>query len=98
MILRRIIRWPVRALLASLGLAMSMAVLIMALQWVDAIDSLAETVFERGQHQDATVAFNDLQPIDTVGDFEGLPGVLAAEPYRYASARISHGTLSRDKA
>ncbi|MCK3777299.1 ABC transporter permease [Ensifer sesbaniae] len=93
MILRRIIRWPVRALLASLGLAMSMAVLIMALQWVDAIDSLAETVFERGQHQDATVAFNDLQPIDTVGDFEGLPGVLAAEPYRYASARISHGHL-----
>ncbi|WP_245262601.1 ABC transporter permease [Ensifer sp. BR816] len=93
MILRRIIRWPLRAFLASLGLAMSIAVLIMALQWVDAIDSLAETVFERGQHQDATVAFNDLQPIDTVGDFEGLPGVLAAEPYRYASARIGHGHL-----
>lgn len=93
MILRRIIRWPLRALLASLGLAMSMAVLIMALQWVDAIDSLAETAFERGQHQDATVAFNDLQPVDTVADFENLPGVLAAEPYRHASARISHGHI-----
>lgn len=93
MIVRRIVRWPVRAFLASLGLAMSMAVLIMALQWVDAIDSLAETVFERGQHQDATVAFNDLQPIHTIGDFEGLPGVLVTEPYRHASARISHGHL-----
>jgi putative ABC transport system permease protein len=93
MIVRRIIRWPVRAFLASLGLAMSIAVLIMALQWVDAIDSLVETVFERGQHQDASVAFNDLQPIDTIGDFENLPGVLAAEPYRYASTRISNGHL-----
>ncbi|MEK1928892.1 MAG: FtsX-like permease family protein, partial [Pararhizobium sp.] len=93
MILRRIIRWPVRAFLASLGLAMSVAVLIMALQWVDAIDSLAESVFERAQHQDATVAFNDLQPIDAIRDFEHLPGVLAAEPYRFVSARISHGHL-----
>jgi len=93
MIIRRIIRWPVRAFLASLGLAMSIAVLIMALQWVDAIDALAETAFERGQHQDATVAFNDLLPIHTAGDYKHLPGVLAAEPYRHASARISHGHL-----
>ncbi|OHV78736.1 ABC transporter permease [Ensifer sp. LCM 4579] len=93
MILRRIIRWPVRAFLASLGLAMSISVLIMALQWVDAIDSLVETVFERGQHQDASVAFGDLQPIDTVRGFENLPGVLAAEPYRYVSTRIAHGHL-----
>ncbi|RVO70951.1 ABC transporter permease [Sinorhizobium medicae] len=93
MIIRRIIRWPVRAFLASLGLAMSIAVLIMALQWVDAIDALAETAFERGQHQDATVAFNDLLPIHTAGDYKHLPGVLAAEPYRHASARINHGHL-----
>lgn len=93
MIVRRIIRWPVRAFLSSLGLAMSIAVLIMALQWVDAIDALAETAFERGQHQDATIAFNDLLPIHTAGDYEHLPGVLAAEPYRHASARISHGHL-----
>lgn len=93
MIVRRIVRWPVRAFLASLGLAMSVAVLIMALQWVDAIDSLAETTFERGQHQDATIAFSDLQPIKVIGDFERLPGVLAAEPYRHMPARISHGHL-----
>lgn len=94
MILRRTIRWPVRAMLTSLGLAMSTAVMIMALQWVDAIDSLAETVFERGQHQDATIAFNDLRPLTTIGDFENLHGVLSAEPYRYVPARISHGHLA----
>ncbi|WP_429819750.1 ABC transporter permease [Ensifer sp. B1-9] len=94
MILRRIMRWPGRALLTSLGLAMSTAVMIMALQWVDAIDSLAETVFERGQHQDATIAFNELHPLKTVRDFENLPGVLSVEPYRYVSARISHRHLA----
>ncbi len=90
MILRRIMRWPGRALLTSLGLAMSTAVMIMALQWVDAIDSLAETVFERGQHQDATIAFNEPHPLKTIRDFENLHGVLSVEPYRYVSARISH--------
>ncbi|WDZ81529.1 ABC transporter permease (plasmid) [Ensifer adhaerens] len=91
MIVRRIMRWPGRALLTSLGLAMSTAVMVMALQWVDAIDSLAETVFERGQHQDATVAFNELRPFKTVRDFENLQGVLSVEPYRYVPARITRG-------
>ncbi|MBW0368069.1 ABC transporter permease [Ensifer adhaerens] len=94
MILRRITRWPGRALLTSLGLAMSAAVTLMALQWVDAIDTLAETVFERGQHQDATIAFDELHPLKAVWDFENLPGVLSVEPYRYLSARISRGHLS----
>ncbi|MBD9572993.1 ABC transporter permease [Ensifer adhaerens] len=93
MIMRRITRWPGRALLTSFGLALSTAVMIMALQWVDAINSLAETVFERGQHQDATVAFNELRPLKTVTDFENLDGVLMVEPYRYAPARISRGHL-----
>lgn len=93
MILRRIFRWPVRAFLASLGLAMSVAVLIMALQWVDAIDSLAESVFERGQHQDATIAFSDLQPVKVIAEFQRLPGVLAAEPYRNVAARLGHGHI-----
>lgn len=94
MILRRILRWPGRALLTSFGLAMSTAVMVMALQWVDAIDSLAETVFERGQHQDATVAFNELRPLKTARDFESLQGVLTVEPYRYVPARITHGHLA----
>lgn len=94
MIFRRLLRWPLRAFLASAGLAMSVAVLVMALQWFDAIEFLVDSFFVRGQHQDATVAFNDLQPVDTIESFKRLPGVLAAEPFRAVPARLSHGRLS----
>ncbi|MEX0758118.1 MAG: FtsX-like permease family protein, partial [Tistlia sp.] len=94
MILRRLLRWPLRAFLASAGLAMSVAVMIMALQWLDAIDHLVESAFVHGQRQDATIAFNDLQPLITAGSFQRLPGVLAAEPYRAVAARLRHGHLS----
>ena len=95
MIARRLLRWPLRAFLASAGLAMSIAVLIMALQWVDAIDALVDSFFVRGQRQDATVAFNDLQPVATIESFKRLPGVLAAEPYRNVAARLSRGHLTQ---
>lgn len=95
MIFRRILRWPLRAFMASAGLAMSIAVLIMALQWLDAIDSLVDTAFIRSQHQDAAVSFNDVQPVATVQSFKHLPGVMAAEPYRSVSARFRHGHLSK---
>lgn len=98
MIFRRLLRWPVRAFLASAGLAMSVAVLIMAFQWLDAIDELVDSFLVRGQHQDATVAFNELQPISTLESFKRLPGVLAIEPYRNVAARLRHGHLAQRQA
>lgn len=94
MIFRRLMRWPLRALLASTGLAMSVAVLVMAFQWIDAVDELADSYFQRAQHQDATVTFVDLQPMATIEGFKRLPGVLAAEPFRGVAARLSNGRLS----
>ncbi|PSJ23283.1 permease [Halomonas sp. ND22Bw] len=98
MIARRLLRWPLRALLASAGLAMSVAVLVMALQWLDAVDSLVDSVFVRGQHQDATLTFHDLTPLGELPGIERLPGVLAAEPLRAVPARLHHGHLSEREA
>ncbi len=98
MIFRRIVRWPLRAFLASLGLAMSISVLIMALQWADAIDALVITTFEKAQHQDATIAFNDLRPYAVIEDVKNLPGVLGAEPYRVVPARLSSGPRTEREA
>nr|CAD6610264.1 ABC transporter permease [Rhizobium sp. TCK] len=88
-ILRRIMRWPLRASLTTLGLAMSVAVLILALQWMDAINVLARTVFERSQHQDATIIFSEIEPRRAEIDFGHLPAVLATEPFRNVAAEIS---------
>ncbi|MGQ9371222.1 ABC transporter permease [Azospirillum sp. ST 5-10] len=95
MILRRVLRWPLRTFLSSAGLAMSVAVVVLALQWIDAVEALVDGVFVRAQHQDATVTFADLQPVGAVRDVAHLPGVLAAEPFRAVAARLGHGHRSQ---
>jgi putative ABC transport system permease protein len=91
MVARRLLRWPGRTLFAAAGLAMSVAVLILALQWLDAIDTLVESQFVHGQHQDATISFEDLRPMRVARDIERLPGVTTAEPYRSVAVRFRHG-------
>lgn len=90
-ILRRIMRWPLRAMFTTLGLSMSVAVLVLALQWNDAITLLARTVFEQSQHQDATIIFSEIEPRRAEIDFGNLPAVLATEPFRSVAAQISNG-------
>ncbi len=53
-VLRQVMRRPLRAFLTSLGAATSVAVLVTALQWIDAINLLVEDFFHRQQHQDVT--------------------------------------------
>ena len=98
MILRRILRWPLRAFATSAGIAMSVAVLVMALQWIDAVDFLVDSTFVRAQRQDASIAFSELEPLDVTAGVLRLPGVEAVEPFRSVSARLIHGPLSKREA
>lgn len=90
--LRQISRWPVRAALTSLGIALSVSLLIMALQWNDTIDYIAQTYFFEAQHQNVTVGLAEPQALRATLDFEHLPGVLRAEPWRAVGADFSTGT------
>ncbi|MBR0554470.1 FtsX-like permease family protein [Ciceribacter sp. L1K23] len=90
-ILRRITRWPMRAGLTTLGLAMSIAVLVLALQWADSITYLARSVFETSQRQDATIIFGDAEHVRVETDVRHLPAVLSTEPFRSVAAEISNG-------
>jgi len=90
--LRQIGRWPVRAGLTCAGIAMSVGLLIMALQWNDSIDFIAQTYFFEGQHQTMSIGLAEAQSLDAVREFERLPGVMIAEPWRAVSADFSVGT------
>ena len=98
MIARRLIRWPGRALATAGGIALSLAVLFMALQWPDSIESLIQTYFYQAQHQDVTVALADEESLRVRHDLAALPGVLDVEVSRSVPARISKGALSRRQA
>jgi putative ABC transport system permease protein len=94
-ILRQIARWPGRAFLTSLGVGVSIALLITSLQWLDAIDHMARVYFNQSQHQDVTVVLDEARSTRIVGGFKRLPGVLAVEPARAVRVRFRNGHRSK---
>jgi putative ABC transport system permease protein len=59
--------------------ASSAALLVLALQWTDALDYLAQRYFE-SQRQHVMVALAETQATTVVHEFEHMRGVLAVEP------------------
>lgn len=93
-ILRQIFRSPLRALFTSIGIALSVSVMVMALQWIDAIEKIVQVYFYDTQRQDMTVSLVESQSDVALHEFQRLPGVLAAEPLRIKSAELKARHLS----
>ena len=98
MIVRRLSRGPVAAVLSAFGVALSLAVLLLALQWDDAINEMIEENFYRTQHQDATLTLFDAAHERVLHDVAALPGVMKVEGQRGVSARIRRANISRREA
>lgn len=90
-ILRQILRWPVRSFLTATGTAMAVALLITSMQWLDSIDRIVEVFFIGGQHQDMTVGLTEAQSTEVLRSFDRMPGVLSTEPMRMVPATFRHG-------
>ena len=97
-IFRQVLRRPLRSLITSLGLAASVGLLIVSMQWLDALDYMIDEYFAQQQRQDMTIGFADAKPMRIVREAAALPGVLAVEPMRSAPARLRVGHRSRREA
>jgi len=95
MIFRHIVRWPIRAAITTLGLSMSVALLVSTLFFFDATDQLIDSVFFQSRHQDATIRFVEAQDPTIVRDVERLPGVIVAEGARSVGVRMRLGSRSK---
>src|SRR5690606_180945 len=93
MILRQIIRFPMRAGFTSAGVAVSGALLIGTLFFLDAMDEMIDVYFNVANRHDVEVRF--VEPRSRSAYFELLraPGVIASEPFRSVSARLRNGYL-----
>ena len=91
-IFRQLARWPLRSSLTSVGIAFSVGVLIMALQWIDSISEIVDVYFHDAQRQDVTIALANPRGLDVIYDIAHFPGVLHAEPMRIVPAefRVAH--------
>jgi len=95
MSLRHLVRWPLRAVLTMLGLALAGALLVVSLFSLDSVEHMIEVQFGVANRQHATITFTDEHAMPAVGAVERFPGVLRAEPYRSVLVRLRHGHLER---
>lgn len=94
MILRNLTRWPLRAALTSVGISFSVAMLVMSLFMLDAIDEMMDAFFFNSQRQDITLTFTNPRTDIVREDVQNLPGVLRAEMFRSVPVRLRNGYLS----
>jgi len=94
MVLRDVVRRPVRAALSAAGLACAVAVLLVAWFADDAIERILTGVLEVAQRQDATVTFTRPVSAGAAVELRALPGVRRVEPFRAWAAVLRHGGRS----
>jgi len=89
--MRHIVRNPIRSGLTSIAVALSIGVLIMAMQWIDSINHLVQVYFVEGQRQDLMIGMVEPQSSQALLEFAHMPGVLAVEGSRILSADLRAG-------
>lgn len=90
MVLRNIGRRPWKALFSTVGIACSVALLVVGNGMMDSVRYIMDVQFSAAQREDLRVTF--VQPRDSraISDLARYPGVRYTEPLRTVAARLSH--------
>lgn len=88
MIVRNLIKRPLRSALASAGMALAVAVVVVGGSSADGLHRMRDVQFQAVQREDLSVALRHPRAIGTARDLRALPGVRLAEPYRVVPARL----------
>ena len=95
MILRSLIRWPIRSALTSLGLAFAVATVISTTFINDSLEEIVESAFSLSNRQDVSLTLVQDLPLSAIEDASTLPGVITAEGQQYAPAILRSGHLEK---
>ncbi len=95
MIIRNFERKPFKSGVSILGIAMSVAVLILGSFSLDALDYLIDIQFRKAQRQDLTVGFVEPATSEVVHEIARLDGVTNSETIRGVAARVRFEHRSR---
>ena len=95
MIIRHMIRFPVRTALTSLGIAGGLALLTAALSLIDSMNFMIDVTYSRTLRYDTSVEFTGLHNQRIINEISHLPGVLRVEPHRTVLVVLRHENRSR---
>ncbi|MDZ4776854.1 MAG: FtsX-like permease family protein [Alphaproteobacteria bacterium] len=90
-IVRRILRFPRRTATTSIGVALAIALLVVARTFPAVMDHLLDVHFGLGNRQDVTLTFIEPREIGVLNQVERLPGVMYAEPFRAEDVIFQNG-------
>lgn len=91
MVVRSVLRRPVRSALTVVGLALAGAVLVVGGFMWSSIDFMLDVQFTRAYRADLTVTFPRVTSRRVLHELRTLPGVRHVEPFRAASVRLRYG-------
>lgn len=94
MIARNLLRRRWKALLSCIGIACSVAILVIGGYFFDAMNYLIDNQFRQVQREDLSVSFNQAVDSTALTELRRLPGVLRAEPFRILPVKLRAGHRS----
>lgn len=98
-IVRNLARRPLKALLTTFGIALSVALLVTGFfLYYDAINRVVDVMFHVVYREDVSIVFNEPRPASVRYDVAHLPGVIRAEAHRFVPARLRFGHRMRRMA
>lgn len=97
-ILRRIVRFPRRAASTAFGIALAIALLVVARTFPAVMDHILDVQFSLANRQDVTLTLAEAREIGVLHDIERLPGVVYAEPFRAEDVVLEHGRRRAQEA
>lgn len=98
-VVRNIARHPVKASLNTLGIALSVMMLVVSFyMYFDALERIIFVQFSVVQREDVSVFFNEPQAGSARYDLAAIEGVMRVEPFRVVPARLRNGNKSRRMA
>src|SRR5690606_7660482 len=91
LVLRNLLRRPLRTLLTLVGLSLGCAVMMMGRFQGDAIDLMVDHQFRESRRHDVSVAFVEPTGRAALHELAALPGVTRVEPERAVAVIARHG-------
>ncbi|MBW7851348.1 MAG: FtsX-like permease family protein [Rhodospirillales bacterium] len=90
-VIRNILRWPLRSSLTTLGIALAVATIVSSSFGFDAVERMIQISFFTAQRFDVMLTYVEPKTGAVANEVARLPGVQAVEPFRAVAVRLRHG-------
>jgi putative ABC transport system permease protein len=94
-ILRGLVRRPLRTLLTAIGIGAALALYIASASSHDNVERLIQVSFDQAKREDLMISFTEPRGPDALAALGRMPGVLRVEPLRAVGAILRHGAATK---